>query len=92
VKYSAVSEVQPSLSNDAPQKAPSPAVTATKRAHASDEKPKDYDMNDILNQIIEEAKKVADLVRFAPPRVSFSINKVRKSSLWTMMKMSWCLY
>ena len=72
MKYSAVSEVSFTTTNDAPKKAPSSAVTATKsakRPHESGEKPKDHDMNDVLNQIIEEAKKVADLVRAAPLEV-----------------------
>ncbi|KAF8422081.1 hypothetical protein EV426DRAFT_607496 [Tirmania nivea] len=61
---SVVSEVPSTSTNKPPKKAPSPAVTATKsatRPHESEEKQKDYDMNDILNQIIEETKKVADL-------------------------------
>ncbi|RPB28455.1 hypothetical protein L211DRAFT_833419 [Terfezia boudieri ATCC MYA-4762] len=61
---SVVSEVLFKSTNDGPKNAPSPPVTATKsakRPHESGEKPKDYDMNDVLNEIIEEAKKVADL-------------------------------
>ncbi|KAF8458968.1 hypothetical protein BGX38DRAFT_1150883 [Terfezia claveryi] len=61
---SVVPEVLFKSTNDAPKKAPSPAVTATKsakRPYESGEKPEDHDMNDVLNEIIEEAKKVADL-------------------------------
>ena len=79
MKYSVASEVLSTPSNDTPKRAPSPAVTATKsgkRPHESRERLKDYDMNDILNQIIKETKKVADLVRAAPLEIPFLINAI----------------
>ena len=78
MKYSVVSEVPFTSTNDAPKKEPSPADAATKlakRPHRSGENPGNHDTNDILDRIIEEAKKVADLVCAAPLEISFSIKR-----------------
>ena len=64
-----VSEVPLSSTSDATKNGPTQSTEATKvakRPHRSTEKLKDHDTNDILDQIIEEAKKVTDLVFTTP--------------------------